>query len=179
MYGENFSAVTGEQTEALGAKLRLNGVEAYCVAYVLEKWIDRIDLLDMLDSGLDIDGGDDYRDTASPTGGRSRRPSLNADGDDHSDTNTDKTKIAQLRMFVLQTLSHTAQELRATGTFSVLRLANDSILQTVRDERRLDAEHAANRKVLNALRNKKERRKQQYNVSNDTIVFFQPLFLFL
>jgi len=173
--------VTGERTaEALETELRLNGIEAYCVACVLEKWIDRIDLLDMLDGNVDVGGGDDYhrRDTASSTEERSRRRSVDADGNGRSDKYTDESKIAQLRTFVLQTLGHTVQELRVTGTFSALRLANDSMLQTVRDERRLDAEHAANRKVLNALRNKKKRRKQRHNVSNDTMIFLQPLFLF-
>lgn len=74
-------------------------------------------------------------------------------------------KIRRLRAFISQTFDLTVCELRASGTFSRLQMANDAMLGSVRDERWAFEERAVNRNALEVLRDKKKRHRQQHKVT--------------
>ncbi|VVC42471.1 IQ motif, EF-hand binding site [Cinara cedri] len=125
------------------APLRLNTLETIGVVHTLEKWIDRIGVLNAIDeteSG-DMSHAADYHLRAFDSQGR-------------------MTKIAELREFVSRTLAQTTWELQSSNTFTALQRLNDSMLKTASDERQLEKEWVSSRIALTDLQTRKKRYKK-------------------
>lgn len=137
--------VLAYQTAAKRARPpRLDALETFFVICTLEKWIDRISVLDAID---------------------------NANCDDavalqQFDSQGRATRAAKkLREYVSRTLAQTVRELRSSNTFTVLQRTNESMLKTVSDEQQLERELVSNQTALIDLRTKKKRFKQLHLVN--------------
>lgn len=150
-------------TTIISTPRNLSTLEAFGVACTLEQWVDRIDMLDLLDG---MNGGGTTLDSARHDAGGSRNKENRLSMYSQRSKNVETMrKHKNLRTFVTKTFEQTVSELRSSGAFTALQRANDSMLKTVRDERELEAELSSNRNELNVLRIKKKKHKQRHNVN--------------
>lgn len=137
--------VLSYQTAAKRARPpRLDALETFFVICSLEKWIDRISVLDAIDNAK-------YDNAVVPQ---------------QFDSQGRTTRTAKkLREYVSRTLAQTVRELRSSNTFTVLQRTNDSMLKMASDEQQLERELLSNQTALIDLRTKKKRYKQLYLVN--------------
>uniref|UniRef100_A0A2S2NNZ9 Dynein regulatory complex protein 9 n=1 Tax=Schizaphis graminum TaxID=13262 RepID=A0A2S2NNZ9_SCHGA len=131
--------------------------EAFGAACVLDEWVNRIDMMDVIDGMRTLR----QRDCVRPTTVVSV-----ADEESSSEligTTPHQTKVAKFLAFVQDTLRLTACELQSSGTFDELRRINESMLNAVREEQQLVADLAYNRDALNVLRVTIKERRKYYN----------------
>jgi len=135
---------------------RLSPVEAFGVAWLLEKWVDTIGIF------RDID-------VAAEKKARYEAERDELDGEvawstDYVEKSADRRDMPELFTFVAEVLECTARELQTCGTFDALRQANDSMMGLELGERELKAEWTLSRNEALALRHQKAMHKQRYNV---------------